>query len=160
MPFYNKNTAFATLASAGLIGALTITAPIAAKADVFVSTLGVPNDALTGLGPFGTVTITTTGANTATVEFQANSGFTFGGESAFDLNVNATSFTESGFSFSQPVGGGFNPPSCTSGGGACPDSPGNVDGLGTFNARNKLDDGFTRSISDVTFTLTLSLIHI
>jgi PEP-CTERM motif len=142
-----------TTAAAALVG-MALLLPGTASADVFISTLDTPNAALTGLGPFGTVTITTTSANTATVTFEANAGFMFQGEDAFNLNVNATTFTESGFSFSQPVGGGFNAPSCTSGGAACPDSPGNVSSFGIFNAPNTLFDGFTSSISDVTFTLT------
>jgi PEP-CTERM motif len=148
--FSRKSSALAVVALAGM----TLLLPSVAQADVFTSAIDVPNSALTGFGPFGTVTITTSGpdVNTATVTFQANAGFMFGGEDAFDLNVNAASFTESGFSFSQPAGGGFSAPSCALGG--CPDTPGNVDGLGTFNARNTLFDGFTGSISDVTFTLT------
>jgi hypothetical protein len=155
VPFYGRKSPIAVaLASAGLIGALTIAAPVVAKADIFTSTIDVPNSGLTGLGPFGAVTVTTLGLNvsTATVNFAANTGFTFGGDNAFNLNVNAASFTENVFAFLQPSGGGFSAPSCAVGG--CLQSPGNVDGHGTFNAPNDLLDGFTRSVSEVTFGLT------
>jgi hypothetical protein len=154
VPFYSRKSSIAVaLASAALVGALTIAAPVEAKADVFTSIIDVPNAALT-VQSFGTVTITTSGpnVNTATVDFVANAGYTFGSQGAFDLNVNAASFTESGFSFLQPLGGGFNTPSCAVGG--CLQSPGNISTFGTFNAPNDLFDGFTRSVSEVTFTLT------
>jgi hypothetical protein len=141
---------FATLALAGALAAMA--AGTSVRADVFTSTITTSND-LSG-GPFGTVTITTSGpnVNTATVTFAANSGFLFGGQGAFDLNVNAASFTETGFVFTQPVG--FSIPSCTTGGANCPAGSGNVDGLGTFNDTNDLFDGFTNAASSISFTLT------
>jgi len=137
----------AVLALAGVVG---LGGP--AKADVFNSTITTSNS-LTG-GPFGTLSITTTGSNTATVVFTANSGFLFGGAQAFDLNINPSlgSFTETNISFTEPAG--FSTPSCTQGGAACPAGSGTVDGLGTFSATNDLFDGFTNAASSITFTLT------
>src|ERR1043165_8361090 len=102
-----KALGFAALAIAGL-SAMAIGTPV--KADVFTSSLTTGNGFS---GSFGTVTITTTGANTATVNFTANSGFLFGGAQAFDLNVNAASFTETNFTLVGGPGAGFGTPSCT-----------------------------------------------
>lgn len=142
-------------AIAGLIGAVLVTST--AKADLFTSTISLGNADLTGHpGPFGTVSISTAGpsSSTATVTFTANPGFLFGGENAFDLNVNAASFSESGFTLTPGPGAGFSAPSCTSGGASCPSGSGTVDGFGVFNDTNKLFDGFTNAASAVSFTLT------
>ena len=139
---------------AAAIMALALVAP-AAQADVFTSPLNVPNSALSSVpGPYGTVTITTTSATTATVLFAANPGFLFGAAQAFDLNVNAATFTETGVVLTGASGAGFNPPSCTMGGGACPAGSNTVDGFGVFNLTNDLFDGFTNAASQVQFTLT------
>jgi len=118
-----------------------------AQADIFVSTLGNPNQDLINAGfggaNFGTVTVNQTG-NTALITFSANSGFSFGAVNAVDLNVNAASFTNTGFSFTPLI----NTPSVT-GTGA-----GVVDGHGNFNDTVDLFDGFTNSATSVSWTLT------
>src|SRR3954452_7635834 len=98
-------------AAAALIG-IALLLPSVAQAELFVSPLDVPNSALTGFGPFGTVTVDLVNPTTATVTFQTNSGFMFLGENAFNLNVNAATFTEAINSFSQSAAGGFGAPSC------------------------------------------------
>jgi PEP-CTERM motif len=139
------------LAALAAAAGLSLLAAGPAKADVFTSTLTTGNGFS---GSFGTVTVTTTGANTATINFTANSGFLFGGAQAFDLQVNAATFTETNFALVGGPGAGFSTPSCTSGGAACPAGAGQVDGLGSFNDTNDLFDGFTNAASSITFTLT------
>jgi len=145
---------FIGFSTAAAIMALALLAP-AAQADVFTSTLNVPNSAISGFpGPYGTLTITTTSPTTATVLFTANSGFLFGDGGSVDLQVNAASFTETNVVLTGASGTGFNTPSCTMGGAACPAGSGQVDGFGVFNLTNNLYDGFTNAASQISFTLT------
>jgi hypothetical protein len=122
-----------------------------AQADVFLSTISDGNDALNNAGyadgtNFGTVSINRTSSTTAIVTFTANTGFSFGAAQAIDLNVNATSFTDTGFSFTSLV----NPASVQ----GTPGTAQNVNGHGTFNNTVDLFDGFTSSATSASYTLT------
>ncbi len=119
-----------------------------AKADTFVSSLNAGNSAISGFtGPYGTVTITTTGTNTATVTFTSNTvagnTYLFGDGGSVALNVNAATFSVSGISGSNS-GTGFTP------GPFSQMVAGNEDGFGSFNLRIRSFDGFTHS-SDTGF---------
>jgi hypothetical protein len=126
-----------------------------AKADVFTSSLNVGNSGISSFsGPFGTVSITLTSSTTATVTFTGNTvagnQYLFGGAQALDLNVNATTFTATNFSFANS-GTGFTPGPLANGN---PIGSGTVDGFGSFNLTIDLFDGFTHSVDTATFTLT------
>jgi hypothetical protein len=121
----------------------------AARADIV--TLGVGNAGISGYpAPYGTVTINLVNSTTASVTFAGDiTGgyqYLFGGASAVDLNVNATSFTATGFSFGQLPG--FSAASLVSYG------PGTADGFGNFNLTVDLFDGFKHAANQVSFTLT------
>jgi hypothetical protein len=123
-----------------------------ASADSFTFDLTVGNSALSGNpGPYGTVTVDLTTPTTATVTFDANAGggFLFIDSSIADVNVNATSWTISGFSETNPPGFGFVAPDTVTDGGS-----GTVDGFGTFNQTSNNTDGFADAASQVVFTLT------
>jgi PEP-CTERM motif len=154
-----KTRGYKLLLSAGVCAAALLTAVPGARADLIgtfncptsntcTSSLNVGNDAISGYtGPYGTVGITLTRPTTANITFTAASGFLFGDGGSFDLNVNATSFSGSGYTFTQLAG--FNAASLVNG-----PASGNVDGLGTFNATHDLHDGFASAITGVSFTLT------
>src|SRR5438132_4842204 len=123
-----------------------------AKADTFVSSLNAGNSAISGFtGPYGTVTITTTGTNTATVTFTSNTvagnTYLFGDGGSVALNVNATTFSVSGITGSNS-GTGFTPGPYSQG------AAGNEDGFGSFNLTINCFDGFTHSWDTISFTLT------
>src|SRR5690242_19780933 len=74
-----------------------------ASADTFTSIINSGNSAISGFpGPYGTVLVTLTSPTMATITFTSNTGFLFGGVSAADVNINATSFTESFVSATGP----------------------------------------------------------
>lgn len=79
---------------------------VTTAASALTLTLDNPNDALAGFtAPYATVTIAEfTNSNTATVTFDATNGYLLVDGKIADLNVNATSFTASNFTF----GGGLN----------------------------------------------------
>jgi hypothetical protein len=146
-----KNLFF--LASAAALGALALAVPTA-SADTFTSSINTPNSAISGFtGPYGTVTVTTSGpnVNTATVTFTSltNSGniYLFGDGGSVDVNVNATSSTVSGITGSN-AGTNFTPGPWTAAGS------GNVDGFGVLNQTIDSFDGFTSSSDKISFTLT------
>lgn len=124
-----------------------------ASADTTTITLGTGNSG--GLdcctGPYATVTITTTSSTTATVTFNSltNGGFTYllAGNSAADLNVNATAFTVGTITGSNSLSG-FTPGPFTNAGA------GTADGFGTFNLNIDSFDGFGHSSTTISFTLT------
>src|SRR5262249_33919021 len=64
-----------------------------AKADTQSYTLTVGNDPGLGAGPFGTVLVNRTNANTATITFTAAAGYLFVDGGAVAVNVNASSWT-------------------------------------------------------------------
>jgi hypothetical protein len=127
-----------------------------AKADTSTFFLGSSN-----VGGFNNinmvqVSITTNGTNRATVSFTsqtANVGgtnyiFMIGSNSAFDLNTSALA-TTGNYAFTQPINGGFSPPSVTG-----PNGSGQVGPWGAFNNTNDMFNGFSTAVSGVTFTLT------
>ena len=123
-----------------------------ANATAFTSFINVGNEALNGFsGPFAKVGITLVNSTTATVTFTSltNSGniYLMGGVNAVVLNVNAVSFSTSGFS-GLNAGTGFQPGPFTNTGA------GNVSQFGTFNLTIKSFDGFGHSSDQITFTLT------
>lgn len=133
-----------------------------ARADMITYDLTGPNGDLasvsgtTGAEPngYGTVTVTITGANTATVVFSstvsANNYINlFGDGSTADLNVNATSFSVNSVTGGNS-GTGFSPATYTPTIAANQ----NVDGLGGFNLTITSNDGFHTSSSTVTVMLT------
>ena len=128
-----------------------------AKATVitFPSVLNVGNSAISGFpAPYGTVNVVLDTSTTATVTFTSNTSgnpaYLFGGAQGTDLNVNASSFTATGFSWTQ-TGTGFSTPKLANGGGI---GSGQVDGLGDFNLTIDYFDGFKLAFSSVEFTLT------
>jgi hypothetical protein len=109
------------------------------------------NSGLSGYsGPFATVEVSLVDPTHATVTFTGLVGggyqFLFGGAAAVDVNVNASTFTQSGLSWSQLVG--FSP-AIVSNGGA-----GNVSSSGDFNQTFNAFDGYTHTTTTTTFTLT------
>jgi hypothetical protein len=123
------------------------------SADVFTRTISVPNSSLSGFtGPYATVTVTTPSPNstTATVAFTSltNGGFIYlmGDGGAANLNVNAASFALGAVTESNSISG-FTPSFANN-------TPGTVDGLGTFNLSLNNNNGFTDSATSIGFTLT------
>jgi len=121
----------------------------------FLTTSNIPGF----VGPINMVQVsidTTTGSNQATVTFTsqtANVGgtnyiFMIGNGSAFDLNTSAAATTGT-YSFTQPAGGGFSPPSVVT-----PNVSGQVDGFGVFNNTNTMFNGFDHAVTSVSFILT------
>jgi PEP-CTERM motif len=118
-----------------------------AKADTIL-TLSVPNSGVTGTGPYATVDISLSG-DTATVTFTSltNGGYIYlmGDGGTADLNVNG------GYTMTTPVLtnsiSGFTPSYKNN-------TPGQVDGFGTFNLSLNSNDGFGDAATKVTFTIT------
>jgi hypothetical protein len=123
-----------------------------AKADTFSFNLSAGNPAISGFpGPYASVLVTTTGANTATITFTsltaAGNIYLFGDGSSVAVNVNAASFTL-GTITGGNNGTGFTP-------GPYSDSgSGNVDGWGVLNQTITSFDGFTHSSNTISFSLT------
>jgi len=132
------------VSAAGFLALALVAIP--AQANIY--SLDTPNAALSGAtGPYGTVTVTRTGNNTASLSFDALSGFTFGGAQAIAANINAASFTASGASFIVA----FPPPTTQAiiGSGAQ-----QADGFGLFNQVYDMFDGYTNSIVHFQFNVT------
>jgi VPDSG-CTERM motif len=124
-----------------------------AKAD-FISFLGSPNDALSGLsGPFGKVVVHLVDSDTATVTFTSltknGNIYLFGDGSTAAVNVNATSFSITGVSGSN-AGTGFTPGPYTV---QNPPGTSNISEFGDFNGVIDSFDGYTHSSDTVSFTL-------
>lgn len=112
-----------------------------AKADTQTYTLTVGNDPGLGAGPFGTVTVNRTSANTATITFTAAAGYLFVDGGAVGVNVNASSWTVSAFT----VNAGAN---------AVTDSGSRqLDGFGIFNQSGSQQNA-SNGATTITFTLT------
>src|SRR5207247_60544 len=95
-------------------------------------TLTTGNPAISGYpGPYGTVSVSLADSTTANITFTALAGYVFGGQGVAAVNVNAASWTISGFT-GLPVGAGP-----LSDGG-----PNNEDGFGTFNQTVDNNDGY------------------
>lgn len=117
--------------------------------------LGLGNAAISGYpAPFGSVDITRLTSSTGTIKFTSNLGpiggyrysFGDGGVAGFNLAGNATSAFAS--AVAAPWGGSY------AAGDITPSGAGNVDGWGSFNNVYKDFDGFTHSVSEVTFSLS------
>src|SRR5437764_2879163 len=111
-----------------------------ARADQISLSLSTGNSAISGYtGPYGSVTVTWLDAHDASITFTANQVgnyqflFVDGGSAA--VNVHASSWTLGAISGTQ-VGTGFQSPILSSG------TPGNEDGLGTFNQQIDNFDSF------------------
>jgi hypothetical protein len=142
-----KNLGRTALAIAVVILLLGATS---AFADTFPSSLTVFN--VSGYtGPFGTVTVTTTGANvnTATITFDAATGYVFMDHDLADVNINATSFTGTAGGFVKAAGDTGTPSIGveTTGGST-------VDGWGDFNLRFGTTAGYESAVTSFTFTVT------
>ena len=122
-----------------------------ALADVLY-TIGVPNTQLGAYsGPYATTTVHLVDATHATITFDAltNGGYVYllGDGSEADVNVNAASWTISGFAGTNPYAG-FTPGPYFDGGS------GNVSAFGTFNQTVNGFDGFGHAAVEVSYTLT------
>jgi hypothetical protein len=127
------------------VGALQV------SADSTTITLSNPNTAISCCtGPYATVTIDRTSTTTANVTFTSltNGGYIYlmGDGGTADLNVNGT-YTLGTVSESNPLTG-------FSGGSFKDNTPGTVDGFGSFNLSLNNNGGFTDSATTVSFTLT------
>jgi hypothetical protein len=93
-------------------------------------------------GPYGSVMVNLTAANQATITFTGNTvgtfEYLFGGQGSVAVNVNASSFSVSGFS-------GFTSPGVTSG---------NEDGFGVYNLTIDNFDGNGAASANLSFVLT------
>jgi len=122
-----------------------------AVADSVIYDLTTQNGALTGSGPYEQITIDLTSSTTATVTFNSldTNGFSYlmSAAGAADINVNATSFTLSGLSFSNSIAG-------FSSGPVIDDGSNNISTFGAFNQTTKGGGGFTNSSTQISFTLT------
>jgi hypothetical protein len=143
----NKKRTLAVLFGAGLLCALTLGGRTAQA--TITEQIAAPNAALTGFtGPYATVSITAVNAKTAAIVFTSltTSGITFlmGGGGTADLNVNGAytlgTVTETGLS-------GFTPSFKNN-------TPGNVDGFGTFDLSLNNKDGYPSSANSVTINIT------
>lgn len=123
-----------------------------ARADSIVYQLTTGNSAVSGYaGPYAGVAVDLTSSTTATITFTSNTvagnTYLFGDSSSVAVNVNATSWTATGFSGSNS-GTGFTTPSLSDSGS------GNVDSFGVFNLTVKDFDGLMYSADTLSFTLT------
>lgn len=119
-----------------------------ASADIFTSTIDQGNTALSGNpGPYGTVMVDLTSPTMATITFTSDTGFLFGDSGSADVNINATTFTESIGTLTGP----FTTPTCAN--ADCFGS-GQVDAQGNFNLTTELFDGYTNAANSITFTVT------
>ena len=121
-----------------------------ARADMISYNLDSYNPALSSLsGTAATVSVDLTGSNIATITFTAihQGGYQtlMGGQGAADLNVNG-SYTL-GTVYEKNTLSGFTPSYKNN-------VPGNLDGFGYFNLSLNNNDGFKKSATSITFTLT------
>lgn len=141
----SKGIKSVVMTAAFLLGATS------AFADTFTSTLTTGNSSISGTpGPYGTVVVNTTGANTATVTFTADAGFVFMAQGLAAVQVNATSWSTSGLSWTFLPGFGIPPPTFT----ITSAGSGQEDGFGNFNQTFDGSDGFTNGVHTFTFSLT------
>jgi hypothetical protein len=137
---------------AAMLGAAALVVCVeAAKAD-FIVPLAVPNAALADFtGPYARLDVHLVDSTHATVTFDSltNAGnvYLMGDGGTVALNVNATNFTLGSLSGANS-GVGFTAGPLSDGGA------GNEDGFGSFNLTINSFDGFTHSLSEVTFSLT------
>lgn len=148
------------IVAAALVGLLGVTATPAqaSPSGTFVSKLNIANDAISPFlpsGSFGTLTITLVNPTTATATFTASANsqfqYAFIDSSIADLNVNASSFTASGFT-GTPLNGSFSAFACANTG--CDGGAGNVNGFGVFNQTVNAFDGYKFAQSQVIYTVT------
>jgi hypothetical protein len=116
----------------------------------FVSDFQFGNDGINAYAPsYGTLTINLIDSTHASVSFASNTvaghTYLFGGNNAFALQVNASSFTAGSF-----VGGRVGGFTGTLGLGGAQ----NMDGFGLFNFSIADSDGFKDAFDTLTFTLT------
>jgi hypothetical protein len=133
------------LVGVAAIGALAFSAPGHAT---IVESINTPNPALSGLtGPYAQVSITRVDNNTANILFTSltTSGVTFlmGDGGTADLNVNGA-YTLGAVSATGP----FTTPTFVA------NSPGQVDGFGTFNLSLNFFDGYANAADSVSFQIT------
>ncbi len=127
-----------------------------ASADTATYTLGVGDAAVGGYSsPYGTVTVDLTNSTTAILTFTAASSgkyqYAFIDSSIADANVNAASWTISGFG-GTPPNGSFTAFTCANAG--CNGGAATVNGFGSFNQTVNGFDGYKYAQSEVNFTLT------
>ena len=125
------------------------------KADTTSFNLSAGNSAISGYtGPYASVLVNLTTSNTATITFTSltNSGniYLMGNGASMALNVNATTFTAGGVTFSQAGQTGFSLPVFTVNNFAGQ----NVDGFGSFNLTVDNFDGFAHAVNSISITLT------
>ncbi|HEX3569337.1 MAG TPA: PEP-CTERM sorting domain-containing protein [Acidobacteriaceae bacterium] len=139
----SKRIKSVVMTAAFLLGATS------AFADTFNSTLTTGNSDISGhAGPYGTVLVTTTGTNTATITFTADAGFLFAAQGATAVELNSTNFTINSFTGTSPTG--FSGPSLQNAGA------GQEDGFGNFNQTFDEFDGYGYALNTMTFTVTNS----
>ena len=149
------------ICAAGLVTLLSVGAP-PASADTTTFNLDVPATAIAPFpGPYVQVTISRaepagTPGTDASITYQSltsgpvGSQFTYpmGDTHAYDMNVNATTFSTAVGTPTNTVCAGCVPSAISVAGAA------SVDGFGTFNLTLDEKDGFGSTASNVTFTLT------
>jgi PEP-CTERM motif-containing protein len=123
-----------------------------AKADTITYTLDMGNPAISGFtGPYATLLVDRTSATTADITFTSLSNgaqtFLIGDGGSGAVNVDAASWSLSNI-LGVNVGTGFTPGPLSDGGS------GNEDGFGSFNQTVNNFDGYTHSMTSLTFTLT------
>jgi hypothetical protein len=137
---------------AAMLGAAALVVCVEAATADFIVPLAVPNAALADFtGPYAQLDVHLVDSTHATVTFDSltNAGnvYLMGDGGTVALNVNATSFTLGSLSGANS-GVGFTAGPLSDGGA------GNEDGFGSFNLTINSFDGFTHSLSEVTFGLT------
>jgi protein with PEP-CTERM/exosortase system signal len=123
--------------------------PPATVSQPFISDFDVGNDGIDKFAaPYGQLSISLAG-QTATVTFHSNTingnTYLFGGNNAFALNVNSSSFTAGAFAGTRV--GGFT-------GTLGPGGSQNMNGFGVFNFSIADSDGFKDAFDGLSFTLT------
>jgi len=113
----------------------------------FISTLNTGPGGTTGT-TFGTVDVALNADGTALVTFTAAPGFFFIDSSIADVQVNASTFTITGFSATAAPFSTGTAANLSFGGS------GQVDGFGVFNGTNNNMDGTAQALSEVDFTIT------
>jgi len=135
-----------------MFAAVALTSTAIAKADSITFDLNTPNAGLSGFaGPYAAVTVNQTSATTATITFQAYSGFIMGSAQAVGLNFNGGPVTFSNVFFSGGCMGAGCPVGGTSFSGPTAQ---NVSNFGTFNFTLDNTDGFTNSVDSLIFDVT------
>ena len=134
-----------------VVSALVV-AGSSAKADAIWYSLDLGNPAISGyVGPYASLKVDRTSGTTADITFTSLSNgaetFLIGDGGSGGVNVNATSWALSAI-LGTNVGTGFTPGPLSDGGS------GNEDGFGSFNQTVNNFDGYTHSMTALTFTLT------